>query len=106
MAMSHKQLPINQVVAGMVLGEQVCNAAGTVLLVPGTVISEAILVSLQRHQIAALPILFEQVESEVDQHAIEQQCERIAHLFRKHDVDDASGHLKALLLRYRAGETA
>ncbi len=106
MAMNHKQLPINQVVSGMVLGEPVCNAAGTVLLASGTVINDTILASMQRHQIETLPILFEVVESELDQQTIQQQCQRIEHLFRKHDADDASPQLKALLLRFRAGDAA
>ncbi|MBI3229702.1 MAG: hypothetical protein HYZ45_05850 [Burkholderiales bacterium] len=106
MAMSHKQLPIDQVMPGMVLADQICNAVGTVLLVPGTVMSEAILTSLHRHQIESLPILFEITEGEDPTQNVQEQCARIEHLFRKHAADDASPMLKSLLLHYRAGEAA
>ncbi len=106
MTVTHKQLPIDQVVPGMVLSDQICNALGTVLLVSGTVLSESILLSLHRHKIESLPILFEVSESTDPQQDIEQQLARLEHLFRKHDPDDASPLLKKLLAEYRAGGTA
>ncbi len=106
MTVTHKQLPIDQVVPGMVLSDQICNALGTVLLVSGTVLSEATLLSLHRHKIESLPILFEVSQGAEPKQDLQQQLARLDQLFRKHDPDDASPLLKSLVAQYRAGEAA
>jgi hypothetical protein len=106
MTVTHKQLPIDQVVPGMVLSDQICNALGTVLLVSGTVLTEATLLSLHRHKIESLPILFEVAQGEDSKQDLQHQLARLDQLFRKHDQDDASLLLKNLLTQFRAGEAA
>ena len=108
MAASHKQLPLDQVIPGMVLSDQICNALGTVLLAQGSVVTEAILQSLHRHKIESLPILFEVTSEQNAAQELAEQLQRAQYLFRKHDLSnaddpnaDASPHLFNLVKRYR-----
>ena len=92
--MENGALPLAQARAGMVLGNELRDAQGTLLLPRGTVLTPAVLASLQRHGIATL-----QVEA--------PHAARIDYLFRKHDPAGtnawAGNALHDHLRAYRAG---
>lgn len=113
MASTQKQLPLDEVLVGMVLSEQICNAFGTVLLAQGTVITEAILHSLQKHKIESLPILFEVGNQQDLQAELDERLKRLQYLFRKHPLhdrheppNDANALLFDLLQTYRRQQSA
>lgn len=102
MSTIHRHLALEDVEAGMVLAEAISNAQGNILLQAGTVLNEAMLQSLQKHRIGVLAILFEVQEQGDPQKRMDEHRKRLQYLFRKHDAEDASPQLLALLLQYRA----
>lgn len=108
MATEHRQLPLAEVVEGMVLSNNVLDGNGVVLLSRGLTLSKSILAALTRHGIATVPILIESDEETESEPAIDhdKQLQRLAHLFRKQSTDEASGILLQYVQNYRLGETA
>lgn len=102
----YRQIALNEATAGMTLSDDVLDLHGQVLLAKGLTLTEAILVSLQRHQISMLPITTD-IESE-DQHQLDlAQFEiRISHLFRHQGSgeEDATGVLEQHIRQFRLGE--
>ena len=90
------ELPLAQARAGMVLSSELRDAQGQLLLPRGTVLTPAMLASLARHGIDALPV-------DVGPR------ERIDYLFRKLDPASADAwagaELRACLHAWRSGAT-
>ena len=83
---------------GMALSDVLFDDKGNVLLAQGVVLTEALLASLARHGIEALPIL--QVESAapaVDPAAVQA---RLDYLFRGNDREDHADWATGILRRY------
>ncbi len=103
----HQHIALEQVQAGMILSDELLDIQGHVLLPRATVLTDAMLASLRRHNIETVPIAKTQFTvAEVDiAPTIEQQRKRIDHLFRNsvadHDVNPASLQLYKLVLRFR-----
>jgi hypothetical protein len=102
----HQYMGLAQVHPGMILSDELLDVQGHVLLPSGTVLSAAMLASLPHHGIDMLPILLQATRS--DQEVAceqQQQSQRLAYLFRKHDPADASEHatgeLHRLMLAFR-----
>lgn len=103
MHVDHQQLALEQVSVGMVLSDDVTDDHGAVLLVKGSVLTTAMLVGLARHRIETVPIALPpepEPELAVDQ---EQVAKRLAFLFRRESIDDASSLLHQYLESYRLG---
>ncbi|WP_338845803.1 hypothetical protein V8J88_19020 [Massilia sp. W12] len=101
MSVIQKYLAIEDVQAGMVAAEQICNAQGQVLLQAGAVLTEELLQGLRRRQVGALSILFtEQAAGDADA-LLHTSLERLEYLFRAQREDDASGLLKQALQAWR-----
>lgn len=105
MATEHRQLPLNEVVEGMVLSDNVLDNNGVVLLSRGLTLSTSILAALARHGIATVPIVFESDDpsAPVATPDPSQQLQRLAHLFRKQSTDEASGLLLQYVQYFRLG---
>ena len=97
MSDDHAMVPVTQAQPGMVLSDELLDSHGQVLLAKGAVLSEAIIASLQRHHIDVVPVA--RVEAHRAPDAATVQA-RLAHLFRKHDVDDDRDWAGKLLHRY------
>ena len=78
----YTQLPLNKATEGMILSDAVLDTKGNVLLPGGTVLTAALLASLERHQIDMVAIAgpgWSPADSQADR---ERHIARLAHLFR------------------------
>ena len=87
---------------GMMLGDQVQDKEGRVLLANGAELSEKSLTSLRRRNVSCISILEEDPRSE-EELAIERDktTERINDIFRKADKTASMELLHKLILEYR-----
>lgn len=96
-----KQIPLEEALPGMLLGDDLRDAAGQVLLPRGSELAESSLCSLARRGIETLAI---RIEAPVDESALmarrEASRQRLQHLFRQAG-DPASQELLCLMLEYR-----
>ncbi len=91
-----KLLPLNEVLLGMAVSEDLLDARGGLILKQGAVVTEAILLSLQRRGIQVLSIVAE-TGSDIDREAeMARQKERLVKLFRR----CGDGAADQLLLQY------
>jgi len=101
MGAAHQMVDLDKASAGMVLSDAILDQQGQVLLAEGTVLTEATLAALARHDIAMVPIaLSAEAAPPVDAAAI---VARIDYLFRGDGSESHAGPLDtatALLHRY------
>ena len=83
MTTHHKQVPLADAVPGMLLWDAVADSHGNVLLAAGTVLTTAILASLQRHQVEMLAIAGAALSDAEELARSTRQAGRIARLFRQ-----------------------
>lgn len=100
MTASYQHLPLSQVLAGMVLSDELLDAQGKVLLPQGTVLTEATLALMPRHNIVALPVLDTGVADEDVTRDRTAHALRLTQLFRKNDPDNDADWATGLLRRY------
>jgi len=98
---SVKLIPLEEVVPGMRLGDDLRDDGGQMLLPRGSELSESTLRSLERRGIESLPVV---EEKPVDEAALAARREagrqRLQHLFRR-ATDPTSQALLHLMLEYR-----
>lgn len=82
MTTHHKQVPLSDVVPGMLLWGEVTDGHGNVLLPAGTVLTTPMLASLARHQIEMLAIAGPALTDAEELARTAQLSARIAWLFR------------------------
>lgn len=106
MTIIHKQLALEEAEPGMVLSDDLFDPQGQILLSKGATLTEHMIASLARHDIAVVRIEMGEMtpEEEAAQHAY--FAERIEHLFRKQDDSSATVALHRLVRLYRLGEQA
>lgn len=97
---NYHQLTLAEVQPGMVLSDVLLDVQGHVLLPQGTVLTEAMLALMPRHGIAVLPIAKDEVTPEMVAATMQHHDARIAHLFRKTDLDSSSDWATATLRRF------
>lgn len=85
--------------AGMVLAQDVSNAAGQILAAAGMVLTESLLEGLRKREIERLTVC-SQEDATADAAA---QAERIEFLFRKAEGDPIRAALRRALEQYRSG---
>ena len=89
-------LPLNEVLVGMIVSNDLLDTRGGLILGQGALVTEAILLSLQRRGMETLSIVSEK-GTDFDREAeMERQRLRLVKLFRRCD----DGPAKKLLLRY------
>lgn len=101
--MSTLELGIDEAAAGMVLGADLKDDAGAVLLPAGATLAAATLASLRRRGVATLTVQAPdtQHESAEREAACARQLDRLAHLFRRSAQAGGSAHLLERLCAYR-----
>lgn len=105
MASQYRQVPLEEASPGMVLSDDVLDMHGHVLLAKGVVLTEAILLSLRRHDVALLPVVSEEVSQKERETEISGHEERLKRLFRKPcSGDDATALLEQHVRRFRLGD--
>ena len=82
MTTHHKQVPLSDATAGMLLWDAVVDGRGNVLLPAGTVLTTPMLASLARHQIEMLAIAGPALSAAEELARTAQLTARIAWLFR------------------------
>jgi hypothetical protein len=107
MTASYQHLPLDQVEPGMVLSDELLDVQGHVLLPQGTVLTDATIALMPRHGITMLPIAItaEPTEEELAARRA-RHLERLAHLFRKIDLDSdwATALLHRFVMDFRLGQ--
>ncbi|CAN5372545.1 hypothetical protein BH11PSE11_BH11PSE11_31900 [soil metagenome] len=105
-----KQVALSKVIPGMVLSDDLIDDQGKILLPQGATITDAIITSLGRHNVAILPILCEALSSEEEAAEASRHKARLDRLFRKHaggaSTDEATELMRQYVTRFRTGAGA
>lgn len=97
-----KRFALEQLEAGMVLAQSVCDAGGGCLLAQGAELSDATIASLRRRGVDHAMVAVEEILTPEQRIAREAEVrERVKHLFRKAGDDPMLLKLRATLLQYR-----
>lgn len=123
--MSEQTIALADALPGMALASALCDAAGSVLLPQGAILSAATLAALQRRDVrqitvqaaeqgtmqaaqcgaaSAIPAAPAGAAMESPPASGEPPLQRLQHLFRHSATIEDSGQLMALLERYRSGD--
>lgn len=95
-------LPLEQAMPGMVLGADVLDAHGAVLLAAGGEISESMLSALRRRGVQQVSVLVQTVLTEAEREARKEAMRaRLNHLFRHAGEGAADRFLRQAVLEYR-----
>lgn len=102
---SVRQIDLQQAEAGMLLAENLLDSGGAVLLPQGAPLTAANIASLRRRGIETCRVL---APASLEDDALKRQrreraLARLERIFRHRDAHDASGHLLAIVRRYREG---
>ena len=97
MSDTYELVPLAHLFPGMVLADVLLDDQGQVLLAEGAVLSEAIIASLARHGVAAVPVARAVPLAAPGADAVQA---RLDHVFRRNDRDDHTDWATGLLRRY------
>lgn len=97
--MSIAHLPLAEVRPGMILSDQVLDPHGQLLLPQGAVLTATTIALLPRHGIGAVPVLRPGGAPQPAPDPVAVQT-RLAHLFRKNDIDNHDDWARGILRRY------
>ncbi|NML61081.1 hypothetical protein HHL21_08305 [Massilia sp. RP-1-19] len=100
MSAAYQHLALAEIRPGMILSDELLDDQGHVLLPRGAVLTAATIALMPRHGIAAVAVLATGavVQAPVADPAAVQQ--RLAHLFRKNDIDNQNDWATGILRRY------
>jgi hypothetical protein len=101
----YRQMDLDNVVPGAVLGEPVADGRGVTLLPSATVLNDAMITSLRRRGIDTVFVVNDDVCAAELQAENERVQQRLATLFRKCDGNLASAELFQCMTTYRLGKT-
>jgi hypothetical protein len=98
MSSAYKLTELAQATAGMVLGADLLDRHGQMLLPQGAVLTATSIASLGRHEVEMVPIRqVAEATAAVDAGAVQA---RLDQLFRKNDRDDSADWATGMLRRY------
>ena len=100
MSVAYQHHPLAELRPGMILFDELLDEQGHVLLPHGTVLTADTIAHLAGHGIASVSVQVagaEAADSDADKQAVAQ---RLAHLFRKNDIDDQNDWATGILRRY------
>jgi hypothetical protein len=100
MTAAYQHLAVADVRPGMVLSDEIVDALGQVLLPQGAVLTAATIALLPRHGVESLAVLRADLGAAAPAPDLAAIQQRLDHLFRKHDADDADDWGTGLLRRY------
>jgi hypothetical protein len=105
MPVLHRQIPLDQATAGMVLADNLLDSHGNILVAKDVTLTDSMLAALRRHQVDAVSIVSGELTA--DELAARRQRDeaRLARLFRKptDDIAEATGILAQYVRYYRLG---
>jgi hypothetical protein len=101
MSSRHKRLHLDEVQAGMVLAEAVCDGHDGVLLPQATVLTGSLLSALRQRGIDIVCVIDDTVPEEVLKTERERVEKRLAQLFRKCEAQGACDILRQQVAEYR-----
>lgn len=97
---AYQHLPLAEIRPGMILSDELQDDQGHVLLPRGAVLTAATIALLPRHGIESLAVLAPggaEAQAAAEPDALQQ---RLAHLFRKNDIDNNEDWATGILRRY------
>ena len=104
MSAAHQHLALAEIRPGMILSDELLDEQGRVLLPRGAVLNATTIALLPRHGIVSVAVLMPGAAGEpaagepaADPAAVQQ---RLAHLFRKNDIDNQNDWATGILRRY------
>jgi hypothetical protein len=97
----HKEIDLDEAVAGTVLSREVLDGRGGVLLPQGTALTETLLNSLRRRGIDRVFVVNEAISEHVLRAERERVQQRLATLFRKARGEQAAEILLATITQHR-----
>lgn len=100
MSAAYQHLALAEVRPGMILADEVRDEQGNLLLPKGAVLTAQSISLLPRHGIEAVPVLRPGGPVPAAPADLGLVQERLAHLFRKNDIDDHDDWATGLLRRY------
>lgn len=100
MSAAYQHLALAGIRPGMILSDELLDGQGHVLLPRGAVLSEATIAQLARHGIASVAVLTDGGDEEVHEADPGAVLQRLAHLFRKNDIDNQNDWATGILRRY------
>ena len=108
MSAAYQHLALTEVKPGMILSDELLDQQGQVLLPKGAVLTAKTIALLPGHGIEMLAVLRAAGDSEREQRPDASTVERrLAHVFRKNDIDNhddwATGILRRYVTDYRLG---
>ena len=100
MSAAYQHLALAEIRPGMILSNDILDERGNMLLPKGAVLTAQSIALLPRHGVEAVPVLRPggPVPAEPSDPVLVQQ--RLAHLFRKNDIDNHDDWATGLLRRY------
>lgn len=104
MGVIHKQLPLEEIMPGMVLADNLLDAQGQILLPKDATLTEQTIESLRKHGVSSLRIFMGELSDEEKAAQRAYLKARIARLFRNSDDQDANGLLHHYIQEFRLGE--
>jgi hypothetical protein len=106
----HRYVPLEQIIPGTLLADELLDKLGHVLLPAGTSLTPAILKAVANHNIHHLSITIDhdQIEDEVhaDGENKAHQLQRLEQLFRHAPYEKPTETLRTYIERYRRNETS
>lgn len=105
MSIIHRQLALAEVEAGMMLSDDLLDGQGHVLLPQGSILTEQMIASLERHGVVSLRVVAGELtpEQEAERHAHFRM--RIERLFRNLDDTPANTALRRYISTYRLSKS-
>lgn len=97
MSAAYQHLALAKIRPGMILSDELLDGHGHVLLPRGAVLTEATIALLPRHGIESVAVQVAGAQPAADPAAVAQ---RLAHLFRKNDIDNQNDWATGILRRY------
>ena len=99
MSVAYQHLGLAEIRPGMILSDELLDSRGHVLLPRGAVLTAATIALLPRHGIESIAV---RVAGGADEPAADPAAvqQRLAHLFRKNDIDDQNDWATGILRRY------
>lgn len=100
MSAAYQHLVLAELRPGMTLSDELLDGHGHILLPRGAVLTAATIAQLERHAVESVAVQMAGdagAEPAPDQAAV---AARLAHLFRKNDIDDQNDWATGILRRY------
>lgn len=100
MSAAYQHLALAELRPGMILSDELLDGHGHVLLPRGAVLAAATIAQLERHGIESVAVQVAGDSGPAPAPDPAAVAQRLAHLFRKNDIDDQNDWATGILRRY------